>query len=57
MARAAVQIAAMNVRINGVGLRDQSLAQEWHEELTTLEAETERLATQAVATAADRGGF
>jgi len=57
MARAAVQIAAMNVRINGVGLRNQSLAQAWHEELTTLEAETERLAAQAVATAADRGGF
>lgn len=57
MARAAVQVAAMNVRINGIGLRDQDQAQAWNAELTTLETETERLAEQAVAMAADRGGF
>ncbi|UCG23388.1 MAG: glutamate formimidoyltransferase, partial [Chloroflexota bacterium] len=57
MARAAVQVAAMNVKINGVGLGNRALAQAWHEELATLEAETERLAAQAIAAAADRGGF
>jgi len=57
LARSAVQIAAMNVKINAVGLRDQALAQGWREELGSLEAEAERLAAQAAAAAAERGGF
>ena len=57
MARAAVQVAAMNVKINAVGLTDQELARSWREELASLETETERLAMQAVASAAERGGF
>ena len=57
LARAAVQVAAMNVKINAVGLTDQELVQSWREELASLETETERLAMQAVASAAERGGF
>lgn len=57
LARSAVQIAAMNVKINAVGLRDQALAQAWRKELNSLEADAERLATRAITVAADRGGF
>lgn len=57
LARAAVQVAAMNVKINAVGLRDQELASAWRDELNSLESEVDGLAAQAMATAADRGGF
>jgi glutamate formiminotransferase/formiminotetrahydrofolate cyclodeaminase len=57
MARSAVQIAAMNVKINALGLRDQALALAWREELDSLEAEAESLSTRAIAVAAERGGF
>lgn len=57
MARAAVQVAAMNVKINALGLHDQALAQAWREELETLENEVARLSAQAMATAAERGEF
>lgn len=57
MAQAAVQIAAMNVKINAKDLKDQSLAKEWSEILTKLEIETSAIAREAVAIAAERGGF
>jgi formiminotetrahydrofolate cyclodeaminase len=57
MARAAVEIAALNVRINGVGLADQVMVAEWGRELDALMEETVKLAAAASATAAERGGF
>jgi glutamate formiminotransferase/formiminotetrahydrofolate cyclodeaminase len=57
MARAAVQIAAMNVKINAVGLKDQQLAQTWADELAQLESEVTEIAERTAATAAQRGGF
>jgi glutamate formiminotransferase/formiminotetrahydrofolate cyclodeaminase len=57
MAKAAVQIAAMNVKINALGLKDQQLAQTWSEELARLESDVSEVAEKTVATAARRGGF
>ncbi|MFZ0543821.1 MAG: glutamate formimidoyltransferase [Candidatus Promineifilaceae bacterium] len=57
MAKAAVQIAAMNVKINATGLKNRELAQSWSEELARLEAEVTELAEKTAATAARRGGF
>jgi glutamate formiminotransferase/formiminotetrahydrofolate cyclodeaminase len=57
MARAAVQIAAMNVKINAVGLRNQQLANSWAEELAQLDAQVTAIAQKTAATAARRGGF
>jgi glutamate formiminotransferase/formiminotetrahydrofolate cyclodeaminase len=57
MASAAVQIAALNVKTNAVGLLDQELARAWYSELASLEAEAADLSAQATAIAAKRGGF
>lgn len=57
MARAAVQIAALNVKINAVTLADQSEAELWRAELADLEADAERLAAEAMIIAAERSGF
>jgi formiminotetrahydrofolate cyclodeaminase len=57
LARTAVQVAALNVKTNAVGLKDKNLAQTWQQELVTLEAEAEELATAAMQIAAERGGF
>jgi glutamate formiminotransferase/formiminotetrahydrofolate cyclodeaminase len=57
MARAAVQVAAMNVKINAVGLQDQDLAKAWQNELNSLEADVEQMAAEALAAASQRGGF
>jgi glutamate formiminotransferase/formiminotetrahydrofolate cyclodeaminase len=57
MAKAAVQIAAMNVKINALGLKDKELAQSWSEELAQLESEVSAVAEKTAATAAARGGF
>ncbi len=57
MARAAIQIAAMNVKINAVGLKDQALAQAWSEELAQIEAKAAEVAEKTAAVAAERGGF
>jgi glutamate formiminotransferase/formiminotetrahydrofolate cyclodeaminase len=57
LARTAVQVAALNVKTNAVGLKDKNLAQTWQQELITLEAEAEELATAAMQIAAERGGF
>jgi glutamate formiminotransferase / formiminotetrahydrofolate cyclodeaminase len=57
MAHAAVQAAALNVKINGVGLQNRKLAQQWTEEVAALEAETAVIAQNAKQIAAERGGF
>ncbi|MFN2190017.1 MAG: glutamate formimidoyltransferase [Candidatus Promineifilaceae bacterium] len=57
MARAAVQIAALNVRINASSLRDQELASKWKEKLVALEQSTDEIVSQIKTVAAQRGGF
>ncbi|MCL4263753.1 MAG: glutamate formimidoyltransferase [Anaerolineae bacterium] len=57
LAHTAVQIAAMNVRINALGLQNQTLAAQWLAELETLERETAVIAETVMATARERGGF
>lgn len=57
MARAAVQIAALNVKINAKGLQNQELARSWIEQINAIEAETLAVVENIVATAAQRGGF
>lgn len=57
MARAAVQAAALNVKVNGVGLKDRELAARWREEVEALEAEMSLLVEEITATAAARGKF
>jgi glutamate formiminotransferase/formiminotetrahydrofolate cyclodeaminase len=56
MARAAVQAAGLNVKINGQGLQDRALADAWAAEVDALVAEVEQLAGAAVDTAGERGG-
>jgi glutamate formiminotransferase/formiminotetrahydrofolate cyclodeaminase len=57
MARAAVQVAALNVKINAAGVKDRALVESWLQELAAIEAEVNE-ATEAIAnTAAARGGF
>jgi glutamate formiminotransferase/formiminotetrahydrofolate cyclodeaminase len=57
MAHAAVQVAAMNVRVNGLGLKDRALAQSWQDEVEGLVRDSEAMARRATETAAERGGF
>lgn len=57
MAHAAAEAAALNVKINAVGLNDQSLAQGWYPEIEETLAETAALVESVKATAAKRGGF
>jgi len=57
MARAAVQAAGLNVRVNGVSLQDRALAEAWRAEVELLVAETEQLAASAMAVAGERGGL
>jgi glutamate formiminotransferase/formiminotetrahydrofolate cyclodeaminase len=57
MARAGVQVAALNVKINAATLADQSQAEVWRAELVELETEAERLAAEAAFVAAERSGF
>lgn len=57
MARAALQIAAMNVRVNAKSVADQELANLWRRELSELESAMEKSVSGIVATAAKRGGF
>lgn len=57
MAHAAVQVAGLNVKINGVSLQDQTLAHIWKTEVEALEAETAVLAQTAKKIAAERGKF
>lgn len=57
LARAAVQTAALNVKINALSLKDQDLAQKWNQSVDELEAEVKDLAEKTIAQAANRGGF
>ncbi len=57
LANTAVQIAAMNVRINAVNLKNQDLAAQWQTELETLTVETAAIAAAVMTTAQERGGF
>lgn len=57
MARAAAQVAALNVKVNAVGLQDQGLAADWVAEVNALETETGHIAAAVTAVAAERGGF
>lgn len=57
MARAAVEVAALNVQINGAGLQNRELAQSWTVEVARLVAEAHKLAATVTAVAAARGGF
>lgn len=57
MAKTAVQIAAMNVKINAVGLEDKALVERWYAELAELEVRATAVADGIVALAAERAGF
>lgn len=57
LANTAVQIAAMNVKINAVGLKNQELVAQWQTELEKLETETAVIAHTVMETAKKRGGF
>ncbi len=57
MAQAAVQAAALNVKVNVAGLQDQKQAAVWREEVEALTADVSQLATAVAAVAAERGGF
>jgi glutamate formiminotransferase / formiminotetrahydrofolate cyclodeaminase len=57
MAQAAVQVAAMNVKINLASLKDQALAAEYRAKLAGLEEDVRRIAETTNATASERGGF
>ena len=57
MAQAAVQAAALNVRVNGVGLNDQTLKNRWADEVTALVTETSQITEKVAAIASKRGGF
>lgn len=57
LARAAVEVAALNVKINGVGLQNKTLAQSWHAEVNDLIAAVNDMAAAVTAVAAARGGF
>ena len=57
-ARAAMQTAALNVRINAANLKeDPEMVQSWLDKLAALDADVTRLADETVAEAASRGGY
>lgn len=57
MARASVQAAVLNVKVNLASLPDQPLAVTWRSEADHLEADTGALADSVVALASQRGSF
>jgi glutamate formiminotransferase/formiminotetrahydrofolate cyclodeaminase len=57
MAHAAVQAAALNVKINAVSLKNQDLAKSWAKEVADYEAETAVISQTTKQIAAERGGF
>ena len=57
MAQAAVETAALNVKINAASVSDQQVVHTWLEELETLSQETADLVKNIKAVAAKRGGF
>ena len=57
MSRAAVRIAALNVKVNAIDLDDDQLTEAWLTELDELETEVANLEQDILATASERGGF
>ncbi len=57
MARAAVQGAGLNAKVNGAGLKNRDQAAAWSSEVDALVGETEELAHQAGEIAKERGGL
>lgn len=57
MARAAVYGAELNVKVNGVGLKNRELAAAWAREVDALVEETEQLAAEAREIAEEHGGL
>jgi len=57
MAQAAVQAAALNVKINAVSMNDKLLAGEMRAKVSRLENEVSGIAETVMAAAAERGGF
>lgn len=57
LARAAIEAAGMNVKVNATGLQNQHLALGWKQEVDTLEQEIYQIVQRIKATAAQRGGF
>lgn len=57
MAHAAVQAAALNVKINAANLRDQDRADAWRQQVETLIAETKERLDETMSQAAERGEF
>jgi glutamate formiminotransferase/formiminotetrahydrofolate cyclodeaminase len=57
LAQAAVETAALNVKINATNIDNKQLVTEWQEELATLQKDTAELVQQIKAVAQKRGGF
>jgi glutamate formiminotransferase / formiminotetrahydrofolate cyclodeaminase len=57
LAQAAVQIAGMNVKINGLSLQDKELAVRWANEVDGLVTAVNQIAADTAQTAAQRAGF
>ncbi len=57
LARSAVQIAGLNVKINMTSINDEGLTKSWLGELVEIEEETNILAEETLLIAAQRGGF
>ena len=57
MARAAAQIAALNVRVNATALKDKKMASEWQVELEAIEQSIDSMTSEIQEIAAERGGF
>lgn len=57
LARAAAQIAALNVRVNATGLQDRERAQAWLEKVGSVQEEISVVVKELLETAAERGGY
>jgi glutamate formiminotransferase/formiminotetrahydrofolate cyclodeaminase len=57
LARSAIEIAALNIRINSKDLKNQEIAENWLAEIQVLEAEVKATAQLISENAADRGNF
>jgi formiminotetrahydrofolate cyclodeaminase len=57
LARSAVQIAGLNVKINVGSIKNEELTSSWLAELVEIENETSALAEETMLIAAQRGGF
>ena len=57
MAQAAVQAAALNVRINAAGIKDRQLASVLEAKVSNMEGQVDEMAAKTKTIAAERGGF